>query len=271
MGQGGVGNGPVTPQSWNRYTVKGEEFSITLPTLPAMITVEKFQERLKKKRRHRQLVVTANGVTYIVDVFENPKPRQSLDEFIAEHNANSQYDLATERSITLSGVAGKEYSPQVKTPPATVQFVATEKRLYRFFAAGAGPENAGVKQFFSSIVLGKTEGIKVSDGPGEPLDSQVVEQTYTGKEVDVKARLVQKPEPSYTEKARSKGIVGTVVLKAIFSGTGKVVAIRVVRGLPHGLTEKSIEAAKKIKFIPAMKDGKYVSMWIQLEYNFNLY
>ena len=38
-----------------------------------------------------------------------------------------------------------------------------------------------------------------------------------------------------------------------------------------GLTERSMEAAKNLKFIPAMKDGKYVNMYIQLEYNFNLY
>jgi hypothetical protein len=38
-----------------------------------------------------------------------------------------------------------------------------------------------------------------------------------------------------------------------------------------GLTERSIEAAKKIKFIPASKDGKFVPQAITLEYNFNLY
>jgi hypothetical protein len=45
----------------------------------------------------------------------------------------------------------------------------------------------------------------------------------------------------------------------------------VVQGLPDGLTERAIEAARKIKFVPASKEGKYVSMWMQLEYNFNLY
>jgi hypothetical protein len=44
--------------------------------------------------------------------------------------------------------------------------------------------------------------------------------------------------------------------------------IRVVRELPDGLTERAIEAAKKIKFVPAMKNGHAVSMWMQLEYNF---
>jgi hypothetical protein len=57
----------------------------------------------------------------------------------------------------------------------------------------------------------------------------------------------------------------------VFSANGSVVNIEVKEGLRLGLTEKSIEAAKKIKFIPAVKDGKFVSVWMQLEYNFNLY
>ena len=80
-----------------------------------------------------------------------------------------------------------------------------------------------------------------------------------------------KPEPSYTESARKNQITGTVVLRVVFSSNGMVDNIRVVSGLPNGLTERAIDAAQKIKFIPSMKDGKYVSMWMQLEYNFNLY
>jgi len=41
--------------------------------------------------------------------------------------------------------------------------------------------------------------------------------------------------------------------------------------LPDGLTEMATEAARKIRFIPAIKDGRFVSMWMELQYNFNLY
>ncbi|MBD0373542.1 MAG: energy transducer TonB, partial [Pyrinomonadaceae bacterium] len=47
--------------------------------------------------------------------------------------------------------------------------------------------------------------------------------------------------------------------------------IRAVKGLPDGLTEKAIAAARQIKFVPAQKDGRNVSQYIQIEYNFNLY
>ncbi len=94
---------------------------------------------------------------------------------------------------------------------------------------------------------------------------------FSGKEVTTKARIVSKPEPSYTEEARRHEVVGTVVLRAVFAFDGTVRNIVVFRGLTHGLNEKAIQAARKIRFIPATKEGKPVSMWMQLEYNFNLY
>ena len=48
-------------------------------------------------------------------------------------------------------------------------------------------------------------------------------------------------------------------------------AITCLTRLPHGLTVHAIKAARAITFIPATKDGKPVSMWMQLEYNFNIY
>jgi TonB family protein len=94
---------------------------------------------------------------------------------------------------------------------------------------------------------------------------------FTGKDVTTKARLLSKPEPQYTEEARKNQITGTVVLKVVFASSGQVTNIQTMRGLPNGLTEKAIAAARQIKFVPATKDGHQVSMWMQLEYNFNLY
>jgi protein TonB len=47
--------------------------------------------------------------------------------------------------------------------------------------------------------------------------------------------------------------------------------IEVVKGLPDGLTDKAIEVAQKIKFKPARKDGKPVSVWVEVEYGFDVY
>ena len=96
-------------------------------------------------------------------------------------------------------------------------------------------------------------------------------RTFTGSEVDQRARLLSKPEPQYTEEARRNQVSGTVMLRAVFSSSGEVVQIRALNTLPFGLTEKAIAAARQIKFVPAMKGGRSVSVHMQLEYNFNLY
>ena len=90
-------------------------------------------------------------------------------------------------------------------------------------------------------------------------------------EVEQRARLLFKPEPHYTEEARRNQISGTVMLRVVFSAAGEVVQIRAVRTLPFGLTERAIAAAREIKFVPAVKGGRPVSVYMQLEYNFNLY
>jgi TonB family protein len=94
---------------------------------------------------------------------------------------------------------------------------------------------------------------------------------FSGKDVTTKARVLKKPEPAYTEEARRMQVTGTVILRCVFAADGTVRHFLVVRGLPYGLTEAAISAARKIKFTPATVDGRSVSMFIQLEYNFNLY
>jgi TonB family protein len=96
-------------------------------------------------------------------------------------------------------------------------------------------------------------------------------RTFSPREVTQKARILSRPEPQYTEEARKNQVSGTVVLRAVFSSSGQVTGIRAVSGLPYGLTERAIAAARQIRFQPAMKDGRAVSQYIQIEYNFNLY
>jgi TonB family protein len=93
----------------------------------------------------------------------------------------------------------------------------------------------------------------------------------TSKEVTQKARILSKPEPTYSEEARKACVTGTVVLRAIFNSQGEVKHVLVLRALGYGLTTKAIQAARLIRFEPATVDGRPVSMYLQLEYNFSLY
>lgn len=259
-------NQPSRQSIWESYTVKHEDFSVALPTLPEMTSSVTLQPRLQKNRMERHLKTLLDGVVYSVDVFENPESGESLEDFIAEQIANFSYDLNTARDLTINGIRGKEYSSR----DGTVQFFAGPRRLYRFYASGANAANAGVSQFFSSITFGKPRNAtEVVDGPGTPLVLEG-ERIYKGKEVTTKARVISKPEPSYTNEALNNRVTGRVILQVLFSKTGEITNLHVVQGLPHGLTEASIQAARQIRFVPATKDGQPVSMWMMLEYNFLL-
>jgi len=118
-----------------------------------------------------------------------------------------------------------------------------------------------------AIASSTIDGLAPSKAQNKPDDQNI----YKGSEVDQKARVTKKPEPKYTRTARKHQIEGTVVIRCVFASTEQITNLHIVSGLPDGLTESAVEAAKKIKFIPAMKDGHPVSMWMELQYNFHLY
>jgi TonB family protein len=67
-----------------------------------------------------------------------------------------------------------------------------------------------------------------------------------------------KPNPVYTDEARSLKLEGEVLLEVSFSANGTLHVNRVVRGLGHGLDEAAIAAANKMRFKPALRGGQPV-------------
>jgi TonB family protein len=98
------------------------------------------------------------------------------------------------------------------------------------------------------------------------------QKTYHGPEVTKRARILAKPNPDYPRRARASNVAGEVVLRIILLSSGEVSdEVTVIRGLPEGVTEAALKAARKIKFTPAEKDGRPVSQYVTVVYNFNLY
>lgn len=67
-----------------------------------------------------------------------------------------------------------------------------------------------------------------------------------------------KPNPIYTEEARQLKLEGEVLLEVMFGANGQLHINRVVRGLGHGLDEAAIDAANKMRFKPALRNGQPV-------------
>lgn len=86
-----------------------------------------------------------------------------------------------------------------------------------------------------------------------------------------KLEIIDKPLPGYTERARENKIQGKVKLLVTFKANGQIGEVIVVDPLTHGLTERAVEAAKRIRFRPKAMNGAPMDEQTTVEYNFNLY
>jgi TonB family protein len=110
-------------------------------------------------------------------------------------------------------------------------------------------------------------GLGIPDAPpssgGAPGPMQV------GGEVAPPVRLFG-PAPPYTEEARQGRVQGVVILEAIIDALGNVNEVKVLKGLPMGLTEQAIQTAAEWKFEPATRDGRPVPVFFNLTIRFSL-
>ncbi len=83
--------------------------------------------------------------------------------------------------------------------------------------------------------------------------------------------ITYKPQPRYTDAARQNSVTGTVTLKVTFMANGQIGSVAPVSGLPYGLTEQAIAAAKAIKFDPPKRNGAPYSVSKTISYSFTIY
>jgi TonB family protein len=85
---------------------------------------------------------------------------------------------------------------------------------------------------------------------------------------DRKAKLIYKIEPEYTPDAREKKIEGSVLLGVTIDHDGLPQNPQVKRSLYPSLDQSAIDAVRKWRFEPAIKNGQPVSMYITVEIYF---
>jgi uncharacterized protein len=78
------------------------------------------------------------------------------------------------------------------------------------------------------------------------------------------------PEPSYTTKAQQRAVEGIVYVRILVGQDGAVKKVRVLRGLPYGLSYQATDAAFQLRFKPATKDGQPVEFWQTVQIEFHL-
>jgi TonB family protein len=146
--------------------------------------------------------------------------------------------------------------------------------------------NIGMKSSSNNVVLsnGTGNGGGMGTGSGGGLGSGSGDGYGPGSGGNTGGGLYQiggrvsgpvpiiQPEAEFSDEARRAKYQGVVMISMIVDANGNPENPRVVRSLGMGLDEKALEAVRKYKFKPAMKDGKTpVPVMITVEVNFRLY
>jgi TonB family protein len=69
---------------------------------------------------------------------------------------------------------------------------------------------------------------------------------------------------SSTAESRKKNISGSLALTVEMRADGTVGEVKIVQGLGHGLDESAMEAARQIVFLPAVKERKFVTVYMPM-------
>jgi TonB family protein len=102
----------------------------------------------------------------------------------------------------------------------------------------------------------------------QPISSPDQRSVFGDGEVQKRASVIESPAAFYTEEARADKVNGEVRLRLVLSNDGTVRNIFPIKSLSHGLTESAMEAARQIKFQPAIRNGEPASQFATFVYEF---
>jgi TonB family protein len=164
--------------------------------------------------------------------------------------------------LFANGPAKRVYPPDFKRRLAIWQ----DELANSFAAAGATadeilklnpPDQANWLELHDTLLLYAQ--------PNTPPEKRNV---FGATEVQKRARLLDAPAADYPDAARAAKATGEVRLEMVLAADGTVKNIFPMKPLEHGLTESAFDAARKIKFTPAVRNGQPVSQFLILSYEF---
>lgn len=128
--------------------------------------------------------------------------------------------------------------------------------------SGAGMGTTGPP----SLGLGApSSGAGAGVGPAPPESAPPAPASVT-----IRPKTLNSVRPQYSEIARRNQTQGVVMIRILVGADGDVKQAKVTKGLPDDLNERAVEAAFKLKFQPAMRDGVAVDYTLPIQVEFNL-
>ena len=158
--------------------------------------------------------------------------------------------------------------PDIKLPddPALPNIGVHQSMNVRLISSGEGTHN------------GIGSGANGGDGPGKPtghgpgFERGIGDSVYRLGVGGVSNPVaIVTPEAEFSDEARRAKYQGACLIAIIVDSHGNPQNPHVVRSLGMGLDEKALDAVRRYRFKPALKDGKPVPVTITVEVNFRLY
>jgi protein TonB len=189
-----------------------------------------------------------------------------------------QHDIGPVSKGRLPDLSQKQLVPP-KAPPtvapklAVIPTVEVQKDLN--LANNAMPNLGMPSSTLSGVSLGNGSGTGIGSGkgagigPGGGGNNGGGDVFHIGGGVSMPVVLYQ-PDPEFSEEARKAKFSGNVLVYLYIEPDGTPSHVRVARGVGMGLDQKAVEAVRKYRFKPAMKDGKPVRADLYVEVNFQI-
>ncbi len=137
--------------------------------------------------------------------------------------------------------------------------------------------NAVNRKGFAALSYAKGKGnnkigelLEKSGGTGNVIDKADVPEKIAPIDQLPKPLNLKEARPRYTDEARDRNISGSVRMRVLFGTDGKIKKIKIIEGLPYGLTEEATKAVSKLKVNPAMHEGKPVEYWSVIQMSFRI-
>ena len=92
----------------------------------------------------------------------------------------------------------------------------------------------------------------------------------TEENLSSQVQIIEKLRPAYTAAAREQQIEGEVLLDVLFQAAGTIQVLGIIKRLGYGLDERAVEAARKIRFKPASREGKPIDSRARVRITFQL-
>lgn len=285
----------VAPVKWERYAVKDKQVSLLFPKLPVLLKKSDICNDMDSDTYSAY----AEEVVYTLRIVSGAKEKnRSFCLNKKDFDENSFPERLNELRNSTEKIEESNYKFNEREVVKIINKSYTywlfndykNKRWFELWTRHRDDVKPQTKDFVESIKFEKDQSaIEIGDGAvqtfgdfkDEPVNAETSVQTNNNKEnanqksdkSEIVSGLIiaQRPQPRYTDVARENKTRGKVILKVAFLSNGGIGNIELVSGLPFGLTEQAIIAARKIVFIPAKRNGVNFSTVKIVEYTFSIY